>query len=92
MGEGNVLATVDLAVTSPATGPGIFVADSVNFNGIAQSVVFSGGNQQMAFDDLQFQTVTVPEPAKWSLLPACAVFYWGGSLRWRARHWRLPRD
>jgi hypothetical protein len=83
-GEGNVLANVNLAVTSPVTGPGIFVADSVMFNGTAQSVVFSGGNQQIAFDDLQIQTVPVPVPATWSLLSAGAVFYWGCALCRRA--------
>jgi hypothetical protein len=58
-GTGSVLGTTDLPVTS-STGNGVFVADSVEFSGIAHSVVFDGGNKQLAVDDILLNSV--PEP------------------------------
>jgi hypothetical protein len=66
-GTGNLLADVLLPITSPQTGPGTFVPDLVNFAGIGASVVFTGGNKQLAIDDIVFITA-VPEPSAWTLL------------------------
>lgn len=65
-GAGTLLTTLNLSVTSPVTGPGTFVADSVSFSGVAQSIVFSGGNKQLGIDDIQL--TTVPEPSSWLML------------------------
>lgn len=82
-GTGNVLANVSLPVTSPVTGPGTFIADAVTFSGVGQSIVFDGGNKQLAFDDLTFQAAPVPEPA------TCTLFATGAlSLMFAARRWR----
>jgi hypothetical protein len=85
-GTGSLLATAALPVTSPMTGPGTFVSDSVNFSGIAHSLVFSGGNKQLAIDDLKLSTV--PEPSSWHLL-ASACLVWG--LVCLARWTRIAR-
>ena len=74
-GTGTLLADLNLPVTSPLTGPGTFVPDIVTFSGVAHSVVFDGGNKQLAVDDV---TLTlVPEPPAWCLLAIgvglCAV-------------------
>jgi hypothetical protein len=66
-GTGSVLADLMLPVTSPITGPGTFVADSVSFTGIGFSMVFDGGNKQLAFDDFSLISA-VPEPPSWALL------------------------
>ena len=66
-GTGNLLADVLLPITSPQTGPGDFVPDSVVFAGVGRSVIFTGGNKQLAFDDF-LTTSAVPEPSAWSLL------------------------
>ena len=58
-GTGTVLGTTDLPVTS-STGNGVFVADSVDFSGIAHSVVFDAGNMQLGVDDIVLNSV--PEP------------------------------
>jgi hypothetical protein len=71
-GTGNLLADVLLPITSPQTGPGTFVPDSVSFAGIGASVVFTGGNKQLAIDDIVFITA-VPEPSAWALLGIAAV-------------------
>jgi hypothetical protein len=74
-GTGTLLADLNLPVTSPTTGPGVFVADSVTFSGVAESIVFIGGNKQLGFDDLSLSLV--PEPPAWTLLAIggmlCAV-------------------
>ena len=58
-GTGAVLATQALATTLESfTGP-----MTVSFAGVAESVVFTGGNDQMALDNITIQTV--PEPAGW---------------------------
>jgi hypothetical protein len=71
-GTGTVLADVALPVTSPITGPGIFVADTVTFSGTAHSAVFNGGNKQLAIDDVTLSLI--PEPSSWHLLASgCLV-------------------
>jgi hypothetical protein len=65
-GTGALLADLALPVTSPLTGPGVFVLDAVTFSGVAHSIVFAGGNKQLAFDDLTF--TAFPEPPGWRLL------------------------
>ncbi len=86
-GTGTLLADGNLPVTSPVTGPGVFVVDSVDFSGVAQSVVFSGGNKQLAFDDL---LMGVPEPPAWGMLTigivlGRAVHGWQRTRRARPR-------
>jgi hypothetical protein len=80
-GKGTLLKDVMLKVTSPITGPGTFVADSVSFSGTAHSIVFNGGNKQLAIDDLTL--ATVPEPPSWHLLAsACLVWSLACLARW----------
>jgi hypothetical protein len=85
-GTGTLLTDVALPVTSPITGPGIFVADTVTFSGIAHSAVFDGGNKQLAIDDVALSLV--PEPPSWHLL-ASSCLVWG--LVCLARWMRLAR-
>jgi hypothetical protein len=66
-GKGNVLADVDLPITSPQTGPGTFVSDSVMFSGVGHSIIFDGGNKQLAFDDFALNPI-VPEPTSLHVL------------------------
>ncbi len=70
-GTGTLLADVALPVTSPIAGPGNFVTDSVSLSGIGYSVVFDGGNKQLALDDLIL--AAVPEPPAWCLLAVGGV-------------------
>lgn len=72
-GTGSVLADMTLPITSPITGPGTFVADSLAFSGVAHSIVFDGGNKQLAIDDLT--TTLVPEPPSWCLLVIGGVLF-----------------
>ena len=66
-GAGAKLATLALPVTTPSNSTtGVFVADSVTFSGIGRSIVFSGGNKQLAVDDLLL--TSAPEPAGLCLL------------------------
>jgi hypothetical protein len=69
-GTGSLLTSQTLPVTNNVTG--VFVSDSINFSGIAHSVIFTGSNQQLAVDNISFSAV--PEPS--SLMLAAA----GGSL------------
>lgn len=79
-GTGTLLATLSLPVTSPITGPGTFVADSLSFSGVAQSAVFSGGNKQLGIDDIALSIV--PEPSSWILL-ASGYLLCGAAVSWR---------
>jgi hypothetical protein len=71
-GTGDTLADLFLPITSPQSGPGLFVTDSVTFSGVARSIVFDGGNKQLAFDDLTL-TFSVPEPPAFGLLAVGVV-------------------
>jgi hypothetical protein len=73
-GTGSVLADVNLPVTSPLAGPGTFVADSVSFSGIGHSIIFDGGNKQLAFDDFTL-TSAVPEPSSWILFVIAGAMF-----------------
>jgi hypothetical protein len=87
-GTGTVLADLILPITSPMSGPGVFVADSLNFTGIAHLLVFDGGNKQLAFDDLT-STFLVPEPSGWCLLAIggvlCALVHHRRRAQWSGR-------
>jgi hypothetical protein len=83
-GNGPLLADLILPITSPMSGPGVFVADSLSFSGVAHSIVFNGGNKQLAFDDLT-TTFMVPEPPAWTLLAI------GGVLCGLAHHLRRAK-
>ena len=72
-GTGTVLADVMLKPTSGQTGPGIFVPDTVKFSGVADSIVFDGGNKQLAIDDIVL--TSVPEPPAWSLIALGSALY-----------------
>jgi hypothetical protein len=84
-GTGTLLADLTLPITSPMSGPGVFVADSLTFSGVAHSIVFDGGNKQLAFDDLT-TTFVVPEPSSLCLLAI------GGVLCGLVRHLRRAQD
>ncbi len=75
-GTGTMLASLSLAITPAAfaTSPEI-----VPFSGTAHSVVFTGGNDQLAVDNIFF--TAVPEPSAWLLL---AVGLCGPMLLFRA--------
>ena len=92
-GTGNQLGTFALPVTpsGPCAGydAGFCPFDPVGvaFTGVAQSVVFSGVGNQIAFDDITFGSATpgpsVPEPAAIGLLGAVLAI-----LGVRCRPWR----
>jgi hypothetical protein len=65
------------------SGPAAFAPSPnvIDFSGIAQSVVFAGGNGQLAFDNISFQN-SVPEPESCAQLLIGCVFVYGAS-RWR---------
>jgi hypothetical protein len=71
-GTGTLLAQMDLAITTPMPAPAnpvaIFTSSPVDipFEGIAHSAVFSGGNQQIVFDNVAL--AIVPEPGSLTLL------------------------
>ncbi len=77
-GTGTLLADQSLAIT-PEAFP--LTPTPVDFSGVAHSIVFAGGNDQVALDDIAF--TNVPEPSAWLLLAAGVA----GSLpiisRWR---------
>jgi hypothetical protein len=82
-GTGDVLATLSLPITSSQSGPGVFVADSLSFSGVGRSLVFAGGNKQLAIDDLAL-TPVVPEPPTGRLLALACVLCLAAGW-WRAR-------
>lgn len=65
-GTGTLLAQQTFPITpeSFAAAPSI-----MNFSSIAHSVVFAGGNDQLALDNILFTSV-VPEPSSWFCLAA----------------------
>jgi len=75
-GTGTLLAEQSLATTPEAfTGPTM-----VSFSGTAYSVVFGGGNDQLALDNISF-AAQVPEPSSWISLAvgigsACLMLSW----------------
>ncbi len=81
-GTGTLLASLALAVTSPITGPGTFVADSLSFSGVAYSAVWAGGNKQLGVDDIM---LTVPEPSSWALLLSGSAILCGAAVYRRRR-------
>jgi hypothetical protein len=62
-GAGTLLAQQTLPITVEAFGS----PSLLPFSGTAQSVVFTGGNLQLALDDITFAASAVPEPATWTL-------------------------
>ena len=79
-GTGALLANVALPITPEAfSSPTV-----VTFAGIAESVVFTGGNDQLALDNISFGSV--PEPSAWISL--CVGL--GGSSLIFARRRRKP--
>lgn len=80
-GTGALLAGAALPLTSPITGPGTFVEDAAAFPGIAHSVVFDGGNKQLAIDDLTF--TAAPEPSPLILLTSLLALAGASRLRTR---------
>jgi len=59
-GTGTILAEQSLPITPEAfSNPMI-----VNFSGVANSVVFAGGNDQLALDNIAFSSA-IPEPSGW---------------------------
>jgi hypothetical protein len=68
-GTGNLLANEDLSTTPEAFGGPL----TLDFSGTAYSVVFSGGNQQLALDNITLQTL-VPEPGTMILFASSLPF------------------
>ena len=64
-GTGAVLATLALPTTPEAFGS----ATTLTFDGIAESVKFTGGNDQLVLDNITL-LAPVPEPAAWISLTA----------------------
>jgi hypothetical protein len=63
-GRGTLLAQKSLPITPEEfTGP-----MSLPFSGTAESVVFTGRNDQLVFDNITIGTASVPEPPAWFLL------------------------
>jgi hypothetical protein len=60
-GGGTMLAQDTIPTGPEAFGP----AMTLSFSGNAQSVVFTGGNLQLALDNVTFGAAAVPEPAGW---------------------------
>jgi len=94
-GTGDLLATINLAVTpsdpgSPECGGGgfcPFVPIGVAFDGIAMSVDFGGSADQVAFAAITLNSDTpgpvVPEPATWAMMIA-GMGLVGASMRRRS--------
>jgi hypothetical protein len=64
-GTGTQLAQLSLTLV-PVTSEVFSAATALSFAGTAHSVVFAGGNDQLALDNISFQSV--PEPTSWLLL------------------------
>jgi hypothetical protein len=73
-GGGTMLAQTSLPLQSANNVS--FLFESLPFEGTAHSVVFTGGDQQLALDDISFGPLTsVPEPSGWQCgLIALACF------------------
>jgi hypothetical protein len=63
-GGGTMLAQ-DTLPTVPVTNEVFGNPVTLSFSGNAQSVVFTGGNLQLALDNITFGAAAVPEPAGW---------------------------
>jgi hypothetical protein len=77
-GTGQLLAQTQLAPQPNPTNPVFSGESQLAFNGTAHSVVFSGNDNQLAFDDIAGSTgpPTTPEPASWLLMLGCAGACW----------------
>ena len=78
-GIGTILAQQALPITPAAfSGP-----TTLTFSGTANSAVFTGGNDQLAIDNITFAT-PIPEPSTWVLMAGlvslCLIF-----CPWRRR-------
>lgn len=78
-GTGTLLASLNLPVTRTESGfdtCGVFYCEmltaGISFSGTAQSVVFSGVANRIAFDNVTFGNAipgtSVPEPSTWLLM------------------------
>jgi hypothetical protein len=78
-GQGTMLAQQNLPLV-PATNQVFTGALTVPFSGEAYSVIFSGGNDELALDNITF-AASVPEPSSWIPLVtglgcSCLVLAW----------------
>jgi hypothetical protein len=88
-GTGNQLASMTLNYTSSTFSP----QEELNFSGVAHSVVFKGGNDQIGFDNIGFVTPTVPEPSSLILFVSGLGATWALSRsRRRQSPLRVGRD
>jgi hypothetical protein len=83
-GTGNQLASMTL----PYTGSVFGAEESLSFSGVAHSVVFSGSNDDVGFDNIGFASA-VPEPSTLILFASGLGAAWAtrvlGRLRVRSR-------
>jgi len=96
-GTGSILASLALPVTPSAGGAACggtafcpFVAAGVGFAGMAQSIVFAGVADQIAFDNVTFGAVTpggvIPEPSTYALMATGLVGLFGAARRRRSQN------
>lgn len=63
---GTLLASDLLPMTGTKAANAVFSLDTIAFSGIAHSVVFRGGNDQLALDDITLTAASAtPEPSSW---------------------------
>jgi hypothetical protein len=87
-GTGTMLAQLSLAITPEAFATSPLL---LSFSGTAQSVVFAGGNDQLALDNIAF-TLVVPEPGAWLLLTVGLAGSYLASGHGRKQIGRLTRQ
>ena len=78
-GTGSQLASMTLDYTGSTFGP----RQSLTFSGVAHSVVFEGGNDQIGFDNIGFMTAVVPEPTSLLLFFTGLGAFGGAAALWR---------
>lgn len=82
-GAGTMLAGQTFATTGTNLSNASFTVESMTFSGIAGSVVFTGGNDQLALDNIAF--ASVPEPSGWCSLTVGLASSFLVFFTWRRR-------
>jgi hypothetical protein len=84
-GGGTLLAKQNLTMVQP--GNEVFGGPStVSFKGIAHSVIFSGGNYQVALDNISIKPASpAPEPSTMALVVVALPFAFAARRRFKPR-------